>query len=177
MWVCIGGSCEPVYRLGLGSGFECVDVGVFPREFGPRKGGISGIDIWRTPRGVGLRCWGVISMLPISSLIARCMYSSYACASGVCRRGPCGLGGEGVAGFARPLFIGGENTLGTGDVRRGSCLGGGKKGAFFLSGDGGSGTLEAVLSDVVGDAPVHNGASRFVGEGGGLARMVSSFSS
>ena len=80
-------------------------------------------------------------------------------------------------GLPRPRFRGGENGLGTGDVRSGSCMSGGKNGAFFLSGEGGRGTLDAVFSDVVGDAPVHNGARRLVGEGGGLARIVSSFSS
>lgn len=62
-------------------------------------------------------------------------------------------------------------------MRVGSCLGGGKKGAFFLSGEGGRGTLDAVFSEVVGDAPVKMGARRLVGDGGGLARIVSSFSS
>ena len=59
-WVCIGGKCACncwlVCRLGLGSGLERNDVGVLPRESGPRNGGISGIDICSTLLGVGLRC-------------------------------------------------------------------------------------------------------------------------
>lgn len=82
-----------------------------------------------------------------------------------------------MVGVIRPRFRGGEKTFGTGEVRNGSCLGGGKTGTFFLSGEGGRGILEAVFSDVVGDAPVQSGARRLLGDGGGLARIVSSFSS
>lgn len=64
---------------GLGSGFDCADVGVLPRELGPRNGGISGIAMGRTePLGVGLRCCGVMSKPAMSSAMDRWMYSSYA---------------------------------------------------------------------------------------------------
>lgn len=82
-----------------------------------------------------------------------------------------------MAGVPSPLFAGGENKPGTGDFRGNSEPSGGKGGAVFFSGDGGSGTLAAVLTEAADEPCVCTGANRFVGEGGWLSRIVSSFSS
>jgi hypothetical protein len=82
-----------------------------------------------------------------------------------------------LVGVTSPRFWGGEKKLGTGDFREGSGVGGGKSGADFFSGDGGSGILAAVFTDPDEEPMASNGARRFVGDGGGLPRTVSSFSS
>jgi len=80
-------------------------------------------------------------------------------------------------GVTRPRFGGGEKKLGTGDFRGSSAVCCENKRADFFSGEGGRGTLAAVFNEVVGDVTVCRNGSRLVGDGGGLARIVSSFSS
>ena len=68
----------------------------------------------------------------------------------------------------------GENTAGTGDLRTSCAFGGGRGGIERFSGEGGSGTRAAVFNEFIGEAGISSFANRFVGDGGGLARMVSS---
>jgi len=89
-------------------------------------------------------------MFSMSAAIDLCMYSSYACASGVCRRGCCGVCG--FVGVTSARFCGGEKKPGTGDFRGTSCAGGGKIGPEFFSGDGGRGIRAAIFTEPV-DGP------------------------
>lgn len=71
-----------------------------------------------------------------------------------------------MVGVTSPLFDVGEKRPGTGDFRGSSEVDCGKSGICFFSGDGGSGTLAAVLTDAADEPFVCNGANLLLGEGG-----------